>query len=60
MDKKINKTVNFAKSGSGSYTPKTNLPMEWVKDMQISKEDNKILMEYDREKKEITIKKLAK
>ncbi len=55
----VKKTVNFAKGGSGSYTPKTNLPMEWVKDMQISKEDNKILMIYNREKKEITIKKLA-
>ncbi len=55
----IKKTVNFAKGGSGSYTPKTNLPMEWVKDMQISKEENKILMVYDKEKKEITIKKLA-
>ena len=47
----IKKTVNFAKGGSGSYTPKTNLPMEWVKDMQISKEENKILMVYDKEKK---------
>ena len=56
---KINKTVNFAKSGSGSYTPKTNLPMEWVKDMGIDKENNKIIMEYDRDKKEITIKKLT-
>lgn len=55
----VKKTVNFAKSGSGSYTPKTNLPMEWVKDMQLSKEDNKILMMYDKEKKEITIKKLS-
>lgn len=55
----VKKTVNFAKGGSGSYTPKTNLPMEWVKDMQISKEDNTILMIYDREKKEITIKKMA-
>lgn len=55
----IKKTVNFAKSGSGSYTPKTNLPMEWVRDMKISKEDNKILMIYDKEKKEIIIKKLS-
>ena len=55
----IKKTVNFAKSGSGSYTPKTNLPMEWVRDMEISKEDNKILMIYNKEKKEITIKKLS-
>ncbi len=55
----IKKTVNFAKSGSGSYTPKTNLPMEWVRDMEISKEDNKILMIYDKKKKEITIKKLS-
>lgn len=54
----VKKTVNFSKSGSGSYTPKTNLPMEWVKDMQITKEENKILMIYDREKKEIIIKKL--
>lgn len=54
------KKISFNKSGTGGITPKANLPMEWVKDMQISKEDNKILMMYDREKKEITIKKITK
>lgn len=58
MEESIKK-INFNKSGSGGITPKTNLPMEWVRDMEISKENNKILMIYDREKKEITIKKLA-
>lgn len=57
---KVDKTVNFAKSGSGSYTPKVNLPMEWVKDMKITKEDNGITLEYDRETKVITIKKTVK
>lgn len=55
----IKKTVNFAKSGSGSYTPKTNLPMEWVRDMEISKEDNKILMIYDKKKKRNYYKKIV-
>lgn len=53
------KKISFNKSGTGGVTPKTNLPMEWVKDMQISKEDNKVLMVYNKEKKEITIKKVT-
>ena len=52
------KKVSFNKNGTGGITPRTNLPMEWVKDMQISKDENKILISYDREKKEIIIKKL--
>ncbi len=56
MEKMIKK-VSFNKSGTGGITPRTNLPMEWVKDMQISKDENKILISYDREKKEIIIKK---
>lgn len=59
MDK-VNKTINFSKGGSGSYTPKVNLPMQWVKDMMITKEDNGITLEYDRETKVITIKKTVK
>lgn len=57
--KEVKKVVSYTKSGSGSYTPRVIIPMDWLKDMGISKEDNKILMEYNEDKKEITIKKLT-
>ncbi len=54
------KKVSFNKSGTGGVTPRINLPTEWVKDMEISKEESEISIIYDREKKEITLKKLTK
>lgn len=53
----IIKKVNFNKSGTGGYTPKLNLKTEWLKDMGINKEENEVLIKYNKETKEIIIKK---
>lgn len=57
MEEKIMKKVNFNKGGAGGYTPRITLSSKWVNDMGISKEDSEIEVRYDKEKKEITIKK---
>lgn len=57
--KEVKKIVSYTKSGSGSFTPRVIIPTDWLKDMEISKENNKISMKYDEEAKEIVIKKLT-
>lgn len=49
--------VIFNKSGSGSITPKLNIPMSWIRSMGVSKEDREVQAIYDEEKQEIIIKK---
>ena len=53
----IKKKVNFNKSGTGHISVRSILPIKWIEDMKISKEDSEIEMTYDKVKKEITIKK---
>lgn len=53
---KKERTVNFNKSGSGSYTPRLSLPINWVRELGITKEDNKVSLEFEGDK--IIIKKL--
>lgn len=57
---KIEKIVNFNKGGNGGHTARVILKNEWIKDMGLSKEENKISMEYDPVEKSIIIKKLTK
>ncbi len=54
-ERKLN--VIFNKSGSGSITPKLNIPMSWIKSMGVSKEDREVIAIFDEEKQEIIIKK---
>ena len=50
--------VMFNKDGRGVIGTKITLPITWVRDMGVSPEDRDVNVEYDEEKKEITIKKL--
>ncbi len=52
--------IIFNKSGSGSITPKMNIPMSWVKDMGVTPEDREVNVVYDKETKSFTAKKLSK
>lgn len=47
----------WSKSGTGSPTTKICLPISWLYNMQISKENRKVKAYYDYDKKEILIKK---
>lgn len=49
--------VNYNKSGSGSYSPKINLPIVDLRDMGITPEEREIIYYYDKEKKQIIIQK---
>ena len=57
MKDKIIKKVNFNKGGAGGYTPRITLYSKWVEDMSITREDNEIEVSYNKETKEIVIKK---
>lgn len=50
--------VSFNKSGSGSISSSVRLPISWLKEMDISKEDREVEVIFDNEK--IIIKKLDK
>ena len=57
MKDKIMKKVNFNKGGAGGYTPRISLSSKSVEDMSITREDNEIEVSYNKETKEIVIKK---
>lgn len=50
--------VGFNKSGSGSVSGKLILPSAWLKELQITKEDNEVELEIEEDK--IIIKKFKK
>lgn len=50
--------VSFNKSGSGSISSSVRLPISWLKEMNISKEEREIEVIFDNG--EIIIKKLDK
>lgn len=56
MEGRILKVISN-KSGSGYITPKLNIPMSWIKDMGVSKEDREVIATYNEETQEIIIKK---
>lgn len=52
------KKINFVKGGSGSYTTRVILPVEWVRHLGITREDSEIKLELIDHK--IIIEKLNK
>ncbi len=36
--------VAFNKSGKGSFTPRLILPMSWIKEMNISQDERKVIV----------------
>lgn len=51
------KNISFNKSGTGGITPKLNLVKEWLDDMGVSEAEREVILNYDRQQKEIKIKK---
>ena len=49
--------IIFNKSGSGSITPKMNVPIRWLKDMGVNEQEREVVAEYDEERQQIIIKK---
>lgn len=39
------KKINFVKGGSGSYTTRVILPVEWIRHLGITKEDSNVRLE---------------
>lgn len=56
MEKRILK-VSFFKSGSGSISPKLNLPKTFLDKIGISQEEREVEVEVNEETQEITIRK---
>lgn len=54
-ERKLN--IIFNKSGSGSINTKVSLPVTWVKQMGITKDNREVIAEFNEEKQEIVIKK---
>ena len=50
--------ISFNKSGSGSISSSVRLPISWLKEMDISKEDREVEVIFN--DREIIIKKLDK
>lgn len=50
--------ILFNKDGYGNYSTKISLPKLWIQDMNLSLEKREVLVSYDKEKKEINIKKI--
>ena len=49
--------VSFNKTGNGYLTPKLSLPKSDLRDMGITPEDRQVKYYYDKENKQIIIKK---
>lgn len=49
--------VMFGKDGRGATNSKITLPISWLKDMGVNPEDREVLVDYNEDNKEITIKK---
>lgn len=49
--------VLFSRSGSGSTNTKITLPISWIKDMGVSKDNREVTLRYDEKTKQIIIEK---
>lgn len=49
--------IIFNRSGSGSDSTKIAIPIKWIRDMKIDKENKQVKVIYDPKIKEIKIKK---
>lgn len=54
-ERKLN--IIFNKSGSGSTNTKVSLPVTWIKQMGITKDNREVIAEFNEKKQEIIIKK---
>lgn len=56
MDKRVAKVL-WSKSGAKSDITRITLPVSWIRDMGLTKEIREMDIEYDQEKKIITLRK---
>lgn len=49
--------IMFANDGKGRYTHKLSVPKTWIEKMGVSIEDREVIVSFDEETKEITIRK---
>nr|DAN83776.1 MAG TPA: Toxin SymE, type I toxin-antitoxin system [Caudoviricetes sp.]DAU87074.1 MAG TPA: Toxin SymE, type I toxin-antitoxin system [Caudoviricetes sp.] len=56
MDKRILK-ISFGKTGTGNVNTKLSVPKKILEDMQVTQEEREVELEYNKEKKEIIIRK---
>lgn len=56
MEKRTLK-ISFAKSGSGSISPRTTVPKKWLDALKITQAEREIEMLFDPEKEQIIISK---
>ena len=49
--------ITFGKSGSGSISPRLSLPKKFLDALEISQESRDIIVELDKEKERLIIKK---
>lgn len=56
MDKRVAKVL-WSKGGTKSDTTRITLPVSWIRDMGLTKEIREMDIEYDQEKKIITLRK---
>lgn len=57
MEEKRNLKVMFARSGSGSITPRITVPKSFTDFLEVTQEDREVVMELDKENKRIIITK---
>ena len=56
MDKRVAKVL-WSKGGNKSDNTRITLPVSWIRDMGLTKEIREMDIEYDQEKKIITLRK---
>ena len=56
MVKRILK-ISFGKTGTGNVNTKLSVPKKILEDMQVTQEEREVELEYNKEKKEIIIRK---
>ena len=56
MDKRILK-ISFGKTGTGNVNTKLSVPKKILEDMEVTQEEREVELEYNKEKKEIIIRK---
>ena len=56
MDKIILK-ISFGKTGTGNVNTKLSVPKKILEDMQVTQKEREVELEYNKEKKEIIIRK---
>lgn len=49
--------IMFTNDGKGRYTHKLSIPKTWLEKMEVSIEDREVIVSFNEETKEITIKK---